>query len=425
MKSNLILKITSLNTIVIAIRLVISLIIQRVLAVSFGEVGIAKIGQIRNLMQIITSTASLGTFNGIVKYVSEFTEKKEKLNRFFNTAFVFGFIGSFLSATIIFFRASWITQSLFGNLDFLELIKILAILPPVIAINMIFGGLINGLSDYKKYAKIELVSYLLSALLLLVFLYNYQLKGVLFSIILTPILHLFVILYIFGSTIKKHINVKNLKVEIPFAKEILGFTLMSFVSSILLNYVELDIRTTITNKISANEAGYWTAMTFISKNYMVFSSGLFTLYVIPKFARIHEGSVFKKEVIYIYKTLLPLFGLGMLLVYFFRKLVIEVVYPNFLGLEPLFKWQLIGDFIRLAALVVSHQFLAKKMVKTFIITEFLSLGLFYVLARYLVVVYGAEGVVMAHLYRYIIYFFIVILAVWNYFKRQKNNLGYE
>lgn len=424
-KGNLVLKITSLNAVVIAIRLVISLVIQRILAVTFGEVGIAKIGQIRNLMQIITSTASFGTFNGVVKYVSEYSEKKEIRDKFFNTVFVFGFIGSFLSAIIIFFNATWITQALFGNLDFLELIKILAFLPPVIAINMIFSGLINGLSDYKKYAKIEFVSYLLWALLLLVFLYNYQLKGVLFSIIISPILQLFVILYIFGSVIKKHIDFKNIKVEIPFAKELLGFTLMSFVSSILLNYVELDIRTTISNKISTNEAGYWTAITFISKNYMVFSSGLFTLYVIPKFARIYEGNAFKKEVLNIYKTILPLFGLGMLLVYIFRKLVIEVVYPNFLGLEPLFKWQLIGDFIRLAALVVSHQFLAKKMVKIFIITELISLGLFYILAKYLVVIYGAEGVVMAHLYRNIIYFFIVIFAVWNYFKTQKNNVDNE
>ena len=64
-------------------------------------------------------------------------------------------------------------------------------------------------------------------------------------------------------------------------------------------------------------------------------------------------------------------------------------------------------------------------IKTFIITELTSLGLFYILAKYLVVIYGAEGVVLAHLYRYIIYFFIVIFAVWAYFKTQNNNVDYE
>jgi O-antigen/teichoic acid export membrane protein len=424
-KSNLILKITSLNALVIGVRLVISLFIQRILAILFGEIGIAKIGQLRNLMQIISSTASFGTFNGIVKYVSEYREQNQKLNQLFSTAFVFSFIGSVLSSLVLFFCASWITMELFGDLDFLFLIQMLALLTPIVGINTIFQGLINGLSDYKKYAKIELVSYLLSVILLLVCLYNFQLKGVLFSIIITPIIQLAVILYMFALEIKTYISFKNLYLKIPFAKELLAFALMSLVSTILLNYVELDIRTTISNKISTNQAGYWTAMTFISKNYMVFSASLFTLYVIPKFSTIYLGSLFFKEVISIYKTILPLFGVGMLLVYFFRNTVIEIIYPNFLGMEPLFKWQLLGDFVRLATLVISHQFLAKKMVTSFIVTELISLALFYFLAKSLVVQYGAEGVVMANFYRYLIYFGIVIFAVWNYFNNQKKNIGHE
>ena len=64
-KRNLLLKMTSLNAVVIIIRLVVSLFIQRLLAVTLGEAGIAKIGQLRNLMQILTSTASLGTLLSI------------------------------------------------------------------------------------------------------------------------------------------------------------------------------------------------------------------------------------------------------------------------------------------------------------------------------------------------------------------------
>ena len=171
-----------------------------------------------------------------------------------------------------------------------------------------------------------------------------------------------------------------------------------------------------------NEAGYWTAMNFISKNYMAFSSAIFTLYVIPKFSRIYDRNGFLKEVINIYKTLLPLFGLGMLLIYIFRDFIINIIYPNFVGLEPLFKWQLMGDFIRLASLVIAHQFLAKKLVKSFIFTELISLGLFFVFSKYLVDVYGATGVVMAHFYRFIVYLVVVIIVVWgNFYKLNKNN----
>ena len=86
---------------------------------------------------------------------------------------------------------------------------------------------------------------------------------------------------------------------------------------------------------------------------------------------------------------------------------------------PLFKWQLLGDFIRLASLVLAHQFLAKKMVRNFIFSELLSLGLFYGFANYLVAEYGVEGIVMGHFLRYIIYFIVVIFLVWRYFNNQK------
>ncbi|WP_338356711.1 O-antigen translocase [Yeosuana marina] len=417
-KNNLLLKITSLNTLVISIRLIISLVVQRILAATVGEIGIAKIGQLRNLTLIITSTSSLGVFNGIVKYVAEFKDKNEKLKDLFSTAFLFVFIGSLLTSIIVFFNASWICNKLFGDLHLIFLIKFLALLPCVIGVNRLFQGILNGLSEYKKYAKIDLLSYILSIALLLTCLYYYNLEGVLFSIILAPLIQFFVIIYVFGSQLKQYIKFKGYNLKLPFAKEILAFTLMSFVSTVLLNYIELDIRTMITNKISINEAGYWTAMNFISKNYMTFSSSIFTLYVIPKFSRIYTGRLFKEEVLYIYKTLLPLFGIGMILVYLLRNEIIAIIYPDFIGMEPLFKWQLLGDFVRLTTLVIAHQFLAKKMVKTFVITELMSLAIFYILSKNLVVIYGTEGVVMAHFIRYISYFFIVVIAVWNYFRIQ-------
>ena len=419
-KKNLLLKMTSLNAVVIVIRLVISVFVQRLLAVTLGEAGIAKIGQLRNLMQILTSTASLGTFNGIVKYVSEYEQDQKQLAKLFSSTFIFGLIGSVLSGAILFFSASYISVNLFGDVSYVNLVRCLALIPPVIGLNRIFYGVINGLSDYKKYAKIELVGYLFSAALLLLFLYFFSLKGVLFSIILTPILSFGVILFFFYGRLKTYIHLKDLSFDLSFAKPLLAFMLMSFISSVLINYIELDIRTTITNRINIAEAGYWTAMNFISKNYMVFSSSLFTLYVIPKFAKIETGTAFKKEVFHIYKTILPLFGLGMLAVYLFRNIIIQMVYPDFDGLESLFKWQLMGDFVRLATLVISYQFLAKKMLWSFVITELISLGLFYGLSKYLVNIYGAEGVVMAHFYRYLVYLPVVVVTLWFYFKRKRN-----
>jgi len=255
--------------------------------------------------------------------------------------------------------------------------------------------------------------------LLLYGLFNYDINGVLIAIAIAPLVQLLVLLFVFGSVLRTQIKLKGLSLNSPFTKALLTFAAMSFISTVLINYIEIDIRSQITNKISSEQAGFWTAMLFISKNYMVFSTGLFTLYVIPRFSEIYSTHDFKKEVLYIYKTILPLFAIGMILIYVFRVFIIDLVYPGFSEMEPLFKWQLLGDFVRLSAMVLAHQFLAKKMLINYIITEFISVILFYIFSKILVDSYGIEGIVMAHFYRYIVYFIVVIFVLWFHFKNTK------
>lgn len=421
-RENLLLKMTSLNAVVISIRLLVSLFIQRFLAEMVGEVGISKIGQLRNFTVLLTSITTGGIFNGIIKYVSEFKEDKEQLQKLFSTAFIFTVMGSVSASLILLFGADFISNYLFGDTHFSYLIKLLAVIVPFIAIYRVFNGVVHGLSQYKNFAKIDLFGYLLGAALLVYSLYNYNIDGALVAIAITPILQLIVLLYVFFKELKDYVVFSELSFKVPYAKELLAFTLMSFVSTGLLSFVEIDIRTMIRNKITEADSGIWTAMTFISKNYMVFSASIFTLYVVPKFASIHTKPAFTKELGVIYKTLLPLFGVGMILVYFLREYIILIIYPNFTGMEPLFKWQLMADFVRLATLVLGHQFIAKKMVRNFIFSEILSLALFYFIARYLVSDYGIEGVVVAHLIRSVIMFFVIFYLVMRYFRKQNNTV---
>lgn len=419
-KKSILLKIVSLNSLVIGFRLIISIVIQKLLAEMVGATGIAKIGQLRNLMVILTSTSSLGVFNGVVKYTSELKKEEALLAKFFSTTFIFSIVGTLISTVVLFVFSSRISIQLFGSDTFEFIIRITAFVVPAISLNRIFSGVVNGLSAYKHYAKIELIAYFVSSLMLLYGLFNHDINGVLIAIAIAPVVQLLVLLYVFGNVLKTQIKLKGLRLSTPFAKALLTFTAMSFISTVLVNYIEIDIRSQITNQISSTQAGYWTAMLFISKNYMVFSTGLFTLYVIPRFAEIYSVHDFKKEVFYIYKTILPFFAIGMLLIYLFRMLIIDVVYPGFFDMEPLFKWQLSADFVRLSAIVLAHQFLAKKMLISYIITEFISIILFYVFSKLLVNSYGIEGIVMAHLYRYIVYFIVVIIAIGYHFKNKKD-----
>ncbi|MDC7998475.1 O-antigen translocase [Gilvibacter sediminis] len=418
-KRNALLKMTSLNAGVIMVRLVISFFIERTVSIMLGEAGIYAISQLRNVLSSLMSLSTSGVFNGVVKYVAENKENEESLNKVFSTVMVFTVIGSLVAGVGLFFWAEYWSVELFDTPDFAYMMKVVAFVVPAIALQRVFNGVINGLSAYKKFVKIELFSYLLSSAVLILGLFQYGLDGVLFAISITPVIQLLTLLYIFHKVLRKHLHFSKLRFAVPFGKALLAFTLMSFISTILKNFIELDIRIMIKDNISKDDAAYWSAVTRISMNYMVFANAIFTLYVIPKFATITTLSGFKKEVVHIYKTLLPLFGVGMILVYVFRDYVRLLIYPEFEGMVPLFKWQLIGDFIRFAALILAYQFLAKRRVVPFVITELLSLGLFYGFSKWLIGDYGAEGVVIAHMLRYGVYFVVVLIIAFTYFKPPK------
>ena len=405
---------------VVGARLIISLLVQNLLAYYTGQAGIAKVGQIRNISNILMSVSSLGVFNGVVKYVSEYKNNQQGLQKLFSTVFVLSTIATLMLSLVMYLSANMLSQWLFFTEAYAIVFKVLAVAAPFIAMNRIFNGVISGISAYKIHAKIEIIWYISASLLLLVSLYYYNIGGVLLAIAVTPIVQFFVLIFIFGNTLREYIIFKKLSFKTPLLKALLGFTLMSFVGTVFLNFIEIELRTLISDRISENEAGVWTAMSSISKIYMQFLVLIFPIYILPNYAKISSLALFKKQVKDIYTTLLPLVFVGMLAVYLCKNQIIEIIYTNaFLSMTPLFKWQLLADFTRFLAVVLAYYFISKNAFGYFVLTELISLVFYFIFAKVLISHYGTEGVVVANLLRYFCYLIMVFVAIFHYFKIRK------
>ena len=411
-KNNLVLKITSLNSLVVGIRLLVSLLVQNLLAQYTGQAGIAKVGQIRNLSNILSSLSSFGVFNGVVKYVSEYKDNEKGLIKLFSTVFVISSLATIILSFLIFIYAKALSLWLFFNVDYYLIFRILSVVVPFIAMNRIFNGIISGISAYKVHAKIELIWYTLASFLLLFSLYFYNIEGVLVAIAITPTIQFLVLTFIFGKTLNDYIKFSQLSFRPPMLKVLLGFSLISFVATVCSNFVEINFRNLISEKISENEAGLWTAMSSISKIYMQFLITIFSIYILPKYTKIHFSDVLKKEIKTIYKTLLPLVIIGMLMVYFCREILIITIYNyDFLGMAILFKWQLLADLVRFSANILSFKFLAKNQVKYFVSTQLIGLITYYVFGQLLIKNLFVEGLVIALLISNLLYFVIVLFIM--------------
>ena len=205
---------------------------------------------------------------------------------------------------------------------------------------------------------------------------------------------------------------------------LLGFALMSFVGTVFLNFIEIELRTLISDYISENEAGVWTAMSSISKIYMQFLIIIFPIYILPNYAKINSFEAFVKQLKKIYSSLLPLVVTGMILVYLFKNQIIQIIYTNeFMSMAVLFKWQLMADFTKFLAVVLAYYFLSKNAFIYFISTELLSLIAYYFFAKTLILSYGTQGVVIANFIRYFCYLLMVIIAVFYYFRTVQNRVS--
>ena len=412
-KNNLLLKVTSVNTVLVVVRMFFSLISQKVLAILIGAEGIALIGNLKNVNRFFEQFSILGTSNGLVKYISECKDDKRQLNNLFSTVFVFSAIASIVSFITLFFWSNTLSEAIFGiGKQYGFVFKILAFTIPFIAINGILYTLLNGLSAYKLFSKMGLIIIVLSTFLIVFLTYKFGIIGSLIAISSVPLLQ-FIIYIIFSKGIYNNfIDLKRIKLNLSFKNQLLSYSLMTIIVIFFSNVIDIAIRHLIEEKQSIVEAGNWTAMTSISRIYMQFTAAIFPLYILPMYSKISNTLDFRKEIIKIYKMLLPLLVVGMLIVFVFRVYIIKALYTNeFLGMSSLFKWQLLGDLVKFIAIVLSYQFIAKRQIGYFISTELLSVLLFYCFSVYFIDIYGTDGVVLAHFIRYVVFFIVVLIIL--------------
>ena len=390
-----------------------SLLSQKVLAILVGAEGIALVGNLKNVVSFFEQFSVLGTSNGLIKFVSEYKDDNKQLGNLFSTAFVFATIAAILSFIVLFFYSNLLNDFIFGvNYSHAYIFKILALIIPFVGINAILYALFNGLSAYKLYSKLTLATIMSSTVLIIVLTYNYGIQGALLAIISIPIIQFLIYFILFGNYHKPYFKFRKPSFTLVFKNQLLSYSVMTLVVVLGINLTDIAIRNLIENKLNIAEAGYWTAMTSISKTYMQFPAAIFPLYILPIYSKITDAYAFRSEVKRVYQMLLPIIVLGMILVFLFRNLIIQLLYTNeFLVIESFFKWQLMGDLMKFIAIVISYQFLAKKQIGYYIFTELLSVILFYIFSVYFIDLYATEGIVIAHFVRYILYFLVVFFIL--------------
>lgn len=100
-----------------------------------------------------------------------------------------------------------------------------------------------------------------------------------------------------------------------------------------------------------------------------------------------------------------------LVIYLLRDFIVWLLFTDdFKPMVELFKWQLVGDVIKITAWLLSYLMLAKAMTKAFMLTEVLFSITFILLSVLFIESYGLVGMTYAYTLNYTFYLIVMLLV---------------
>lgn len=401
------------NTIAVMVKILAEVCITKAIAVFIGAEGFALIGNIRDFLGATQSLSILGFYRGFIKLIAEYRKDVKMLSKTISTALYLGFVATLFISILCYYNAEAINDVLFSaTYNYGYVIKILALALPFFSLNMLSFGIMRGFSKNKILTIIYILGQALGILVSLLLIYWENIDGALLAAVISPALVFLITMVGFANQNSLFSSIRLSNVSAQVFNALSPFTIMAIVSAVLLPLVTIVIRNYIIEEVGIKEAGYWEAMNRISEYTFMFVMALFSLYVIPRLRIVGSKTDFINRVKKMGKLIIPALGLGLLLLYLLKVVIVKALFNNdFLPVTELFGWQLLGDFVKLLSAVIAYQFLAKKMVAHFVVIELFLVIVLYLTSVYLIDVFGVTGAVMAHFVSYLMYFGIVVLIL--------------
>ncbi|MCW1147622.1 O-antigen translocase [Flavobacterium lacisediminis] len=405
---HILLKVLSLNAIAVFVQFVLGLISVNIVSVYLGPNGMALMGNLRNFTSIFKSISIVGLKEGFIKIFIENKETEQRKKIFSTFLAFFGIVTIVSSLVIIIFASNW-SELLFQTDVYTDYLILFGLLLPFFTLQSFLAALLNAQQFFKKLIGLQLVSSIVIFALTTYLTIRNQLDGAVLTLVISDVVLLICTLFFLhkNEAFQYFNTLKN--IDFTYLKSIQKFLLMALVSAIVIPLTSLLIRNLIISDISLDAAGNWEAVNRISGFYMMFFSAGLSMYYLPKLSELKTDIEFKKELLYYFKTLVPLFVIVLFVVFVAKNWILDIVLASkFQMVKSLLIWQLLGDLFKIMTLAFGYQILVKAMVNKYLIVEIVFNVLFYMGVLFLLKYFSVEGAVMAYFYANVITFLVVL-----------------
>lgn len=406
-----------LNGVAVLIKTITMFVLNKILAVYLGPTGYAAIGQFQNFIQMVTTFAGSAINTAVVKYTAEYHEDETKQRAVWKTAGSIVFLFSLLFAILILFFQKQLALYIFQSLKYQTIFIWFAIFLIFFNFNTLFLAILNGKKEILKLVLANIAGSLFALVITGVLAIKLQLYGALIALSIYQSIAFIVTLILCHRADWFEFSSLLGKIDLGITKKFASFILMALVSAICVPLSQMLIRAYLTQEFSLAYAGYWEAMIRLSTVYLLLVTTTLGVYYLPRLSELNAIHEIKKEVYLGYKFIFPLAVVGGICVFILRDWIINLLFsPSFAPMQDLFLWQMMGDALKIGSWILAYLMLSKAMTKLYICTEIIFTVSIIALTYICTQVFGFEGVSIAHLINYGLYWIVISLFIFKQLK---------
>lgn len=398
------------SAIITCIRIASGFVAGKFVAIFTGPAGVALIGQFTNFITIALTFANGAINTGVVKYTAEYENDEVATQKLLSTAFKISLYCSLIVGALLVFIAPYISDWIFKQQGYENPIRVFGISIILYSLNTLLISVLNGKKQIKTYTVVNTAGSLIGLVFTIVLVYFYKLQGALYALVLAQSIVFFVTLAFVLKSNWFSLSLFKGAIDKQMSNKLLHFSLMAIVSATMMPIAQIVLRNLMIDKLGVGAAGYWQGMMRISDGYLLLVTTSLSTYYLPKLSSLTTEGEIRKEIFYGYKIILPVVFISCVVIYLMRFFIIHLLFTGkFDAMSNLFIYQLLGDFFKMAAWVLSYLMLAKAMTRAFIITE-IVFNISYVVLGYLCInLVGLNGITIAFAINYLLYFIVMVL----------------
>ncbi len=353
------------------IRIAASFVTNKFLATLAGPVGFAVIGQLQNLINVGQGTSSLALQNGWVSLTARYRNQEKELGPIWRGGFRLSVYASIASA-IFFVLFAFVAplSSLFPGVPVRYMqAAILFAVPGFVAltVSMVASAVMNGLSDYRRWAAITIGTSVLNCLWVVLMIQTKSLS-VLGAVATQSVLSCFYALFLAwkgGFTYKRFSA--RLK---PNFKIWRGYALMGIIPMVVSPVLYFFVRSFLGNSFGWDVAGFWQGATRISDFFNVGFSSVLGVVLLPRLSSASSSEEFHRTLKRLLACVLAIALVAVLAMFFLRDLLIVfALSKDFLPLSSLVPMQFVGDFFKAGCWCLGMALVARKETVAFLSVE--------------------------------------------------------